>query len=179
MKTVFWVLFALFGLFGGFALADDNPLKKMLEIKITKISPPGRITVAVLNTSKWTITVGDESNGWGAKNWRVLVLRNGQLVTYYRDPHQTTPTRNSRALGDIVAGTQFEVELDMNGGGWCDPDQCSLSNERGIGGKMINFEPNDTIFIIYDHRFTVTGETRDWPSWDGIVAAQQVYIVTH
>ncbi len=175
MKTVIGILMVLLGFFGGFAMAEDAP-KKGPEIKVTNVLPNARITVTMRNTTKSPLKVWQDWNSWGAMNWRVLVFRNGQLKTYYRNPGQTF-TVNFAAFSELAVGAHIDYELDLNGGDWCDPSHCSPYYEKGIGGKMVSLEPNDTIIVIYD--VAPTAEAIEKGVWYGMVATRQVYPATH
>jgi Peptidase propeptide and YPEB domain len=107
-------------------------------------------------------------------NWRVLVLRHGELHTYYRNPNQMF-TVNFAASEEIAGGGQLAYELDLNGGDWCDAKHCSLDYEKGIGGKTISLQPNDMVFVIYDVR--ETKEASQQGVWQGTVSTQQVIVV--
>lgn len=175
MKTVIALLMVLLGFFGGSAVAEDAP-KNSPAIEVTNILPNGRITVSMLNASKSPLKVWEDGNSWGAMNWRVLVLRNGQLYTYYRNPGQMF-TVNFASFKEVAVGAHMDYDLDLNGGNWCDTSHCSPHYEKGIGGKMINFGTNDTIIVIYD--VAPTKEALDKGVWYGVVATRQIYLAAH
>ncbi len=162
----------LLNFFGGAAMAEDRLIRSP-EIEITRIQPNGHIFVTMTNHWSLPIKVWDSWNSWGAMNWRVLILRNGRLQTYYRNPNQMF-TRNFAAFKEIPSEGQLEYDLDLNGGDWCDGKHCSSDYEKEIGGKMISLEPNDMVFVIYDVH--ITREAGQFGVWYGTISTHQTYM---
>lgn len=173
MRTIFrlFLVLTLFSHSIGSAIAYDRRITSP-EVKIKSIQPNGRVTVEIINHSKAPLRVWMDGNSWGAMNWSVLVLRKGKLETYFGNPDRLF-TRNLPEYEEIAGSSQKEVELDLNGGEWCYHDHCALYPEKLIGGKMINFEPNDTIFVVYNVAWT--REAGERSVWYGVVATHQIY----
>src|SRR5438552_8869127 len=73
--------------------ATDNPMKlansiKGLTIGKVEVSRTGNIWVELTEASKERVKVWKGSNSWGAACWRVLLIRNGNLETFFRNPDQ-------------------------------------------------------------------------------------------
>ena len=103
--------------------------------------------------------------------WRVLLLRSGQLETFFQSPSQIF-TLNQPTFNEIPPGGRLEQRLDLNGGNWCGLGHCTRFDQRGFGGKTMSFEPNDTVIVIYD--VPVTQEGRDNGVWHGVIAATAI-----
>jgi len=146
---------------------SDIPIN---SVKIGKVeaSRAGDIAVEILNSSKKPIKLWSDSNSWGAASWRVLLLRNGRLETFFQNADQMF-TVNRPTFNEIAAGGHLELKLDLNGGNWCGFGHCSPYNERGFAGKKVSFELNDMVIVIYD--VPATQEARNLGIWYGVVAA--------
>jgi hypothetical protein len=120
-----------------------------LTLRIERISASGVVTVSMTNSSKKPIRVWQETNSWGVAHWRVLIIRNGQLYTFFQNPHRGF-TINAPRFTEIAPGKYIQHDLDVNGGNWCDSDQCAQFDERGVGGKEISFKTGDTAIVLYD-----------------------------
>jgi len=140
------------------------------SVKIGKVeaSRGGDIAVEILNSSKKPIKLWQDSNSWGAACWRVLLVRKGQLETFFQNPDQIF-TVNRTTFNEIPGGGRFEQKLDLNGGNWCGKGHCTLHSERGFGGKRLTFEANDMVIVIYD--VPATQEAHELGVWYGVVAA--------
>ncbi len=108
-----------------------------------------------------------DSNSWGAARWRVLVVRNARLETFFQYPEQGF-TRNIPTFIEIAGEGQINKTLDLNAGEWCWLDQCSFFGEKGIGGEMIKFNPKDSIIVVYD--VPRTAEAASMGVWFGVAA---------
>ena len=139
------------------------------EIKITEASRSGRVSLAIVNHSVSTIKLWGEESSWGAGHWRVLVVRKGQLETFYQNPGERF-TRNIPRPIDIGTGAQIEKTLDLNGGNWCLLDYCAAYNEQGINGQKVSFQPEDVVVVIYD--VPRTDEAISMGVWYGVVATK-------
>ena len=95
-------------------------------------------------------------------------MRKGQLETFFQIASQIF-TINRPTFNEIAEVGRLEQKLDLNGGNWCGLGHCSIYNQRGFGGKILTFEPNDTVIVIYD--VPVTQEARDNRVWYGVIAA--------
>jgi hypothetical protein len=153
MKTTFCIVLMLSGLFLAFAVASEKPINELI-IKIVEVSPSGSIAIEVGNPSKKPIRVWNESNSWGAARWRVLLIRKGQLETFFQNPDQQF-TRNGPGFSEIAAESHINKNLDLNGANWL-----------GLNGKAVHFEPGDLVVVIYD--VPVTDEGRKLNVWYGI-----------
>src|SRR6266852_3624202 len=154
--------------------SSDNSMSEretaINSVKIEKAEAvrSGIIAVQILNLSKKPIRLWKDSNSWGAACWRVFLIRNGTLEVFFQNPDQEF-TRNGPAFDEIPGGGHLDQKLDLNGGNWCGLGHCSIHSERGFGGKKFNFEPNDTVIVIYD--VPVTQEAHDNHVWYGVIAA--------
>ena len=167
MRTFFCVLLIFGNLFYG---PPEIKAKSMndLKVKIVEILPSGGITVELSNSSKELIRIWRDSNSWGADRWRVLLIRNGRLETFFQNPNQAF-TRNGPSFDKLAAGARIEKKLDLNGGNWCGLGHCALYNERGFGGEKVGFEPNDMVIVTYDVPRTTEAHKLD--VWYGVVSA--------
>lgn len=146
---------------------SDPPIN---SVKIGKVeaSRSGEIAVELLNSSKKPIKLWKDSNSWGAVPWRVLLLRKGQLETFFQNPDQIF-TVNRATFNEIAPGGRLGQRLELNDGNWCGKEHCAPHSERGFGGEKISFESNDMLIVIYD--VPATQEARDLGVWYGVVAA--------
>jgi len=164
MKIFFGSMLVFVNLLCASTVAKDR--SNDLTIKIVEISRSGEITVGVSNSSTEPIRVWRESNSWGAAHWRVLLIREGQLRTFFQNPDQLF-TKNNPAFDEIAAGAHIEKKLNPNGENW-----------RGLDGRKIDFESGDTVIVVYDvpKEFgwpdaPVTVEARNMCVWYGVTAA--------
>jgi hypothetical protein len=154
MKMCFGGLFLL-SLFCGQASVKNGSMSD-LKLTVVGIAPAGRITMNLSNPSNKPLRIWEDANSWGAAVWRVLLIRNGQLETFYQNPDQSF-TRNGPGFKELAAGAHIDKQLDLNGENW-----------RGLAGKNVKFEPGDTIVIIYDVPATV--EARKYQVWYGVAS---------
>jgi len=148
-----------------------RPIEKAMNtLNITKleVSRAAQVTLQLENSSKEPVRVWKGSNSWGAACWRVFLIRNGTLEVFFQNPDQEF-TKNGPGFNEIPGGGHLDQKLDLNGGNWCGLGHCSIHSERGFGGKKFNFEPNDTVIVIYD--VPVTQEAHDNHVWYGVIAA--------
>lgn len=109
-----------------------------LNLAISEVKPSGVVIVEIKNSSHKPIKVWEEANSWGAAHWRVLLIRDGQLKTFFEEPDRGF-TRNIPAFKEIATGGHIYRELDVSGQGWRRPDAQKVSFERG-----------DILVVIYD-----------------------------
>lgn len=143
-------------------------LVNALRINKVDLSLRAQVTIELENPSKGALRVWENSNSWGAASWRVLLLRKGQAEIFFQNPDQMF-TVNTPRFNEIAAGGHIVQKLDLNGGDWCGMGHCSIHSERGFGGTLFTFEPNDTVIVIYD--VPVTKEAGDHHVWYGVIAA--------
>lgn len=154
-------------------LANGKPMnpgnKSINSLRIGKVevSREGIMTAQLENSLREPVKVWESSNSWGAACWRILLLRKGEVQTFYQNPDQGF-TVNAPTFNEIAGGGHIEQKLDLNGGNWCGLGHCSRYNERGFGDEEISFESNDMLIIIYD--VPATQEARDIGVWYGVVA---------
>ena len=117
-------------------------------------------------TAQKPIRIWQESNSWGAAHWRVLLMRNGQLQTFFENPDQAF-TRNIPAFNEITPGSHIEHKLDLSAESW-----------RGTEGQKVRFEHGDTVVVVYDvprpYRWAgaaVTVEASKMGVWYGVATA--------
>lgn len=132
-----------------------------LQLQIAETSSVGAIVVHLKNGSPKAVRIWKDSNTWGAARWRVFLTRNGQLQTFFQNPDHDF-TRNVPSFNEIAPSAFLEQKLDLNDGDW-----------RGTDGRMIRFEPNDSIIVVYDVPFTV--EALNLKVWYGVVAVFTTY----
>ena len=145
----------------------DAPLNSV-KIARAEAAQAGDITIQILNVSKKPVKLWEDSNSWGATCWRVLVLRDGHLETFYQYAGRIF-TVNRPTFNEIAAGASLEQKLHLNGGNWCGLGHCALHFEHGFGGRNATFEPGDTVIVIYD--VPPTEEAREKGVWNGVIAA--------
>ena len=150
------------------AMNAGDKSRNSLKIGKVEVSGAGNINVEIENSSREPLKVWEDSNSWGAACWRVLLIRKGQVETFFQNPDQMF-TVNRPAVNEIAGGGHIEQKLDLNGGNWCGLGHCAPHHERGFGDSRISFESNDMLIVIYD--VPVTQEARDLGVWYGVVAA--------
>src|SRR5206468_11377657 len=118
MKNVLCCLtFLIFpGLFGDSAVAGMHRSND-LAVTVLETSHSAKVGVSALNTSKRPLRIWKDSNSWGAARWRVLVLRNGQLQTFFQNPDRDF-TVNMPRFVEIAGESHLEQSLDLNDGNW-------------------------------------------------------------
>ncbi len=143
-------------------------LLNSLEVKITAVTPSGRIDIVAANSSRVPIKIWSEEGDRGAARWRVLRIRNGQLETFFQHPNQNF-TRNVNAPVEIPAGGHIQERLDLNGGNWCGFGHCTWFNKRGFDDRMVDFKPGDIVIVSYD--VPRTNEAIHSGVWYGVKSA--------
>jgi hypothetical protein len=139
-----------------------------LTLTLKSVSTSGQVAVDIQNRQRTPLRVWQNSNSWGAARWRLLRLRKGVLESYYQNPEQSF-LFNEPSFYEVKAGGHIEQKLDLNAGDWCGSSRCSTTKERGVGGRMVSFEPGDFIIVIYDVPFTPENLRLD--VWYGVVVA--------
>lgn len=137
-----------------------NSVRNKLSVVILEVGYSAKIKAALANPSKEPARVWKESNSWGAARWRVLILRNEKLRTFFQNPDQDF-TVNLPTFAEIPAGSQLEQSLDLNDGSW-----------RSSDGEQVSLAPGDTAILIYDVPFTQ--ECLRLRVWYGVAAASSV-----
>jgi hypothetical protein len=150
------------------SMTERDAQLNSIKIERAEATRTGDITVQILNVSKKPVRLWDDANSWGAGRWRVLVLRRGQLETFFQIATQIF-TVNRPSFNEIAAGGRLEQKLHLNGGNWCGLGHCTPFYERGFGGTNANFELSDTVIVIYDVPYT--SEAREKGVWIGVIAA--------
>jgi len=170
MKRVFYarLFVVIVTLHFGQGVVECKPATVEPTIKIVKVSPTGSIALEINNPSMEPLKLWQESNSWGAARWRLLRIRHGQIEVFFQNPNQIF-TANIPTFDTIAPGAHIKHTLDVNGGNWCGLGHCVSYNERGLGGKKISFEANDTIIVVYDVPLTDVAE--DMYVWHGVAAA--------
>ncbi|MBS0458112.1 MAG: hypothetical protein JSS44_12385 [Proteobacteria bacterium] len=88
------------------------------------------ITVGVVNRSNRDVKLFKESNTWGADRWRVVVVGNKRVRSFY----QETPVAYTKNVPDtfsISAGGKWEKTLEMTDGTWVSSEGSSWSPQLG------------------------------------------------
>ena len=109
-----------------------------LTLAIKEVKPSGVVTVELNNSSQKPIRIWGEANSWGAAHWRVLLIRNGRLNTFFENPDRMF-MRNGPGFNEIAVGGHFGRKLDIVGEGWRGPDV-----------QKIRFVRGDVLIVIYD-----------------------------
>jgi hypothetical protein len=161
MKNVLCCLtFLIFpGLLGDSAVAEMHGWND-LAVRVLEASHSAKVRVSVLNTSKEPLRIWKDSNSWGAARWRILVLRNGQLQTFFQNPDRDF-TVNLPTFVEIAGGSHLEQSLDLNDGNW-----------RGSERERVIFNPGDTVVVVYDVPFTP--ESLKLGVWYGVATTSTV-----
>jgi len=120
-----------------------------LTLAIKEVNLSGVVTVEMINSSQQPIRIWQEGNSWGAAHWRVLLIRNGQLETFFENPDQGFAMNEPR-FDRVAAGAKIDRELSLNAGDWCGFGHCSQYYEHGFGGREVSFERGDVLIVIYD-----------------------------
>jgi hypothetical protein len=100
--------------------SERDTATNSVKIEKAEATRTGDITVQILNLSKKRIKLWEDSNSWGAGHWRVLLLRRGQLETFFQIASQIF-TINWPTFNEIAEGGRLEQKLHLNGGigvGW-------------------------------------------------------------
>jgi len=151
-----------------------------LTLAIKEVDPSGVITVEINNSLRKPIRIWNEANSWGAAHWRVLLIRNGRLMTFYENPDQMF-TRNGPGFKEIAGGAKIERQLSLNNGDWCGFGHCSSYSDHGFGGREVNFKRGDILIVIYDvpkqdvfPEAPITVEASKMGVWYGVATAMTV-----
>jgi hypothetical protein len=139
--------------FGAFA---QEPPPTGLDLKVLKVSS-GTVTVELQNSSADSVRIFNESNSWGAAHWRILLLKNGRLETYFQNPNQLF-TKNGPGYHELSKNGNEQKILDVNDGSWC-----------GLDGQKVNIGTGDTVIVVYD--VPPTKEGYKLKVWYGVSAA--------
>lgn len=145
---------------------NDSPMYD-IKLRATEISRTGKVTLQLINISSKPIKVWKDSNSWGAARWRLLLVRKGQLETFFQNPNEDF-TVNYPAFVQIAGGAHIDQKLDLNGGNWCGLGHCGRYDERGFDGQKIALERGDLIVIVYDVPFFP--ESLSMGVWYGVAA---------
>jgi len=172
MKLLICKLLVFGSLALGSASAPENG-SPMYDIKLraTEISRTGKMTVQLINTLSKPIKVWKDSNSWGAARWRVLLVRKGQLETFFQNPNEDF-AKNYPAFIQIAGGAHIDQKLDLNGGNWCGLGHCGRYDEKGFGGQKIALERGDLIVLVYDVPFFP--ESLSMGVWYGVAATPAI-----
>lgn len=139
-----------------------------LELQITRATPSGIVKLEVAPSPGKSLRIWEAGNSWGAGRWRVLVIRNAQVETFFENPGQVF-TVNVPSFREIAKGTRLPQVLDLNGGNWCGFGHCSRWDQHGIAGQQVTFKSGDMIVVVYDVPPSV--EAQDMGVWHGVAAA--------
>lgn len=137
------------------------------KLEILSISTTAKLQVRLTNTSKQVMKIFNEWNSWGAMDWRVLRINNGQVSTFYQNPYQGFG-KNTPSSYELLPGAHHDFKLDINGGFWCGLGHCSW-DDKGLGGKKITFAKGDQIVAIYEA--SISEESQKLHVFSGVVAA--------
>jgi hypothetical protein len=136
-----------------------------LKLEVTTISAEGKVTVRMSNVSKQPLRVWQETNTWGAANWRLLVYRAGRLETYFQEYDYVNyfPTANTPDFDEIGAGAYIERKLDLN-------ETHSWERWGGTRGGKVEFKPGDLVIVVYDVPATPAAKdlSTELPSGSGL-----------
>ncbi len=168
MKMFIYGLLLLISSTGAVAGQKENTMSG-LTLAIKEVKPSGVVTVQISNSSQTPIRIWKESNSWGATHWRILLIRNSRLKTYFENPDPMF-TRNIPTFNEVAAGGHFERTLDIAGEGWRGPDVQTTEFVRG-----------DVLIVIYDvprpdvyPEDPVSVEAAKMGVWYGVAASMTV-----
>jgi hypothetical protein len=109
-----------------------------LALTIKEVKTAGVVTVEMNNSSQKPIRIWNEAYSWGAGHWRILLMRNGRLKTFFENSERMF-TKNGPGFKEIAEGGHLERRLDIVGEGWRGPD---VQETRFVHG--------DILIVIYD-----------------------------
>lgn len=170
MKPLFIGLLLVMGVSTGSDVPDQIP-PIAPKLTILKVSMAATLDLRLANTSSHAIRLFEEANSWGAMNWRVLRIRNGQVDTFYQSPYQLF-TKNNPKSYELASGAHRDSALDINGGNWCGLGHCSSWDEKGLGGKRVTFAKGDQIIVIYEA--PVSKESQQLKVFSGVTSASTI-----
>jgi hypothetical protein len=148
MRAIICVFLLLISAAGATA-AMQEATRDELTLVIKDVKPAGVVTVEMNNSSQKPLRVWNEANTWGDAHWRVLLIRDGRLETFFENPGQMF-TMNYPRFDEIAVGAKIDRELGLNNGGWCGFGHCSQFGEHGFAGREVSFEHGDILIVIYD-----------------------------
>jgi hypothetical protein len=128
-----------------------------LQLSIAQASSSGAAVVRITNASEKPLRMWKDSNSWGAARWRILLIRKGQLHTFFQNPDHDF-TRNIPSFNEIAPGASIEQKLNLNDGDW-----------RGIDSGKVQFTSGDYLIVLYDVPFTP--EALNSNVWYGVASA--------
>ncbi len=140
-----------------------------LTLSVVEVSRTGSIKVDIANSSTAPVRIWDEDNSWGAAHWRVFLVRNGKVETFFENPRRKF-TRNLPNSSELAVGGHVQRTLNINEGNWCGFNLCSSFDERGFGGRTVSFDIGDTLIVSYDVPLTYEPEIRKLNVWSGVAA---------
>ncbi len=123
-----------------------------IAIKISKVSYSGEITISITNTSSKPVRIWEETNSWGKARWRIFVVREGHLQTFFQNPAQDF-TVNFPSFREIAPRARIEEKLNPNDDEWCSLGHCRNSNSLSHtpeDDRKTNFQPGDLMVVDYD-----------------------------
>jgi hypothetical protein len=138
-----------------------------LELQVTGTTSSGTVRVEIAPSSGKSLRIWEAGNSWGAGRWRVLIIRNGHVETFFENPAQVF-TVNVPSFKEIAKGTRLLKVLDLNGGNWCGFGRCSRWDQHGITGQQVTFHSRDMIVVVYDVPPSI--EAKDMGVWYGVAA---------
>jgi len=123
-----------------------------IAIRISNVSHSGEITIDISNTSGRPVRIWSDWNSWGAGRWRIFVVSEGHLRTFFQDPAQNF-TQNTPTFREIAPGAQIEEKLNPNDDEWCSQGHCRNSypfTQKPEDDRKTTFRPGDLIIVDYD-----------------------------
>src|SRR2546430_15372535 len=70
-----------------------------LRLKIVEVGA-GTLLVNMLNVSDQPLRIWNSSNSWGAGRWRIVLIRNNQIMTFFQNPDEFF-TKNNPGYHEI------------------------------------------------------------------------------
>jgi hypothetical protein len=120
----------------------ERQTTKGLMINITDVSRNGVLKVELVNESRKPLRVWKDSNSWGWARWRLLIVRQKAVLTFFQNPDQDF-TINNPTFEQLAPGSSVVKRLDLNDGSW-----------RGTVSGPIELQASDLIIALYDVPFT-------------------------
>jgi hypothetical protein len=124
------------------------------ELRIETINISGSIDVVLSPSPDGLTRVWKEGNSWGARNWRVFVIRGATLLAFRKDPDQVFPM-NVASFDELRNAAR--ISLNLNSDVWIGP-------KVELGG----FRSGDEVIVAYD--VPVTAEAKKYGVWYGTLS---------
>jgi len=141
-------------------LPEPDPFpKEGPTLTVLFASVAGVVSVELRNNTKAPLKLFKSANSWGATPWRVLLIRDGKLTSYFLTSRDQAFTRNGPAFNVLGVGDRFRYELDVNTHVWY---------HHGEGD--VSFSPRNGDLLIVSYDIGDTDEAHIYKVWYGVVS---------